>query len=97
MEEFYATVRVVLGTPVRSEGDVLLGYYINVGVTASDAREAKSLIEEAIHDGSVDWEATEWFDSNTLGPAISKFRIEAKCPIIWYKSPRILFPLSEEG
>jgi hypothetical protein len=79
-----------------SDGDISIGYFINIGVSAFNKGDAKLLIEQAIQDGRVDWTDSEWFIPRTLKPEIAKFRIEAKAPIIWYRSGRILFPADEE-
>jgi hypothetical protein len=97
MNEFFAVVRVDLHSPVRSEGDVLVGYYVQIGVAAEDQNRAKSLIANSIQDGKIDWNDPAWFEPSTLKPSLTRRRINAKASIIWFKSARILFPASDEA
>jgi hypothetical protein len=97
VKEFYATVQVALDTPLQSDGDISVGYFTNIGVSAEDVQQARKLITEAIRDGQVDWRGTEWFDPTTLGEFISQFRINAKSPIIWFRSPKIFYPETDES
>jgi len=96
MEEFFVIARVILRKPKDSDGDTHVGYFINIGVSALTKRGVKLLVEQAVQDGRIDWADSEWFDPRTLDPEIARFRVEAKAPIIWYKSERILFPADKE-
>jgi hypothetical protein len=96
LEEFFVSARVILRNPMDSDGDTLIGYFINIGLSAFTRREVKSLVEQAVQDGRVDWTDSEWLDPRTLDPEIARFRMDAKAPIIWYKSDRILFPADKE-
>src|SRR3954447_382521 len=97
LKEFYVMVRVALTKPLDSEGDPLVGYYVNIGVTAENTQKARALVSHSIRDGAIDWNESEWFDADTLGPEIIKCRREPRCPIIWYKSGRKLFPAKAKG
>ena len=90
-------VRVVLKTPISSEGEALVGYHINIGVSAESVQKARSLVSHSIRDGTIDWKESEWLEPDTLGAEIGKSPREATCPIIWYKSGRTLFPAKAKG
>jgi hypothetical protein len=91
------TVNVSLHTPVLVQDDdgeqKVVGYYLNMGVSAGDLEEARKLVTDAIEDGVIDWSD---FETHKYLPGSDEvfdkaFRKNAGVAI-WYRSGRILYP-----
>lgn len=64
---FFVTVPVVLEEPLPVEisdepgaSRQVSGYYINLGVNASDESEVEHVVAELVKDGRVDWADVTW-------------------------------------
>jgi len=100
LEDFWAVVHVRLHQPVfiddSEEPDYVVGYYLNLGLRAlSD--QVPLLLEQAIDDGKIDWEGTEWYpvDPATLEQAVRKRIKPVSEQGTWYRSGRAFYPAED--
>lgn len=76
----------------------LVGYFRNFGVTAASEWEARTLIQNIVDDGEIEWGKVSWaeVDLRSLDQQIAKQCEDSTLTGVWYKSGRILFPYEQE-
>lgn len=96
-EDYWASVKVRLHTPIPLEDEEdprsVVGYFRNFGLRIRPD-ELMPVLEEAIGDGKILWDASEWYpiDPDSLDRVVRR-RIVAVSPGgIWYVSGRVLYP-----
>lgn len=94
--DFWATVHVKFTVPMPDQDDPaatpVQGYCRSFGVRALPTR-VHLVVTEAVKDGIVDWEKTEWelVDPTTLEKAIKSRIVGVEGEGIWYESGRVLY------
>ena len=94
MNHFLGTICVILKEPISPaepatpNSEMLVGYYVNIGVKAAEMKDAIQIISDAVSDGRIDWKRSEWKRPDLSIIAKAK---GFKGPGIWFKSGRALF------
>jgi hypothetical protein len=97
MNNFFGTIRVILNEPIppavhpKPNTGILTGYYVTIGIAAAEKKDAMQIISNALNDGKVDWDQSEWPEWNSMNPSIASKASGFKGPGIWYKSGRVFF------
>jgi hypothetical protein len=76
----------------------MIGYYITLGVTAESEDVARGLIDEAITDGRIDWDASQvkGVVPEHLDAAVVARSKNWAFKGIWYRGGRMLFTRDDE-
>ena len=102
LNHYIVTALVRFHTPVKTNPvdknevpQILVGYYINLGISADSKGQAEQIINDEIKDGVIDVGEYTWknFDPANCHPdLLDSFKFRPAYPAIWYRSGKILFP-----
>jgi hypothetical protein len=75
-------------------GNLATGFYRNLGITADSEAAARTLAENEIGDGFIDWSdsSVRVFDSQTACDSVVFHSKTSDCGGVWYRSGRMFFP-----
>jgi hypothetical protein len=98
LSHFVVIVHIRLDRLVKvDDGNFVVGYYKNFGVSAASKKGAQEFIAAEVTDGAIDWQEVEWraFGCAKENPVLQQAFDQFKGEGIWYRSGRAFYPADE--